>query len=326
MRRHRSKVRFAGTDELYQLLGCGEARLRDCLSHPHGQWYLRRVCTLTGIDMRNRRIGEIPHLSIIERAHERGCGRPLEDLHRHNKFYITAEPLTDDIVDAIKRGEIAMGGPELERREALMELGMDKDTAQGVEQIYGSNILVDATKGIQYLNETMELVIEGVEEALDDGPLAREPVQGVLLRLHDAKLHEDTIHRGPAQVIPAVREAVHRSLIDGDVKLLEPIQNVRIDVPSEHMGPASGEIQGRRGRVDDMFQEGDLMVIEGIAPVDEMIGFSSDIRSATEGRAAWNTENAGFRVMSDSLQRETIMDIRERKGLKMELPASIDYI
>ena len=68
------------------------------------------------------------------------------------------------------------------------------------------------------------------------------------------------------------------------------------------------------------------MVIEGIAPVDEMIGFSSDIRSATEGRAAWNTENAGFRVMSDSLQRETIMEIRERKGLKMELPASIDYI
>ena len=246
--------------------------------------------------------------------------------NRHNKFYITAEPLTEEIVDAIKRGEIAMGGPELERREALMELGMDKDTAQGVEQIYGSNILVDATKGIQYLNETMELVIEGVEEALDDGPLAREPVQGVLLRLHDAKLHEDTIHRGPAQVIPAVREAVHRSLIDGDVKLLEPIQNVRIDVPSEHMGPASGEIQGRRGRVDDMFQEGDLMVIEGIAPVDEMIGFSSDIRSATEGRAAWNTENAGFRVMSDSLQRETIMEIRERKGLKMELPASIDYI
>jgi elongation factor 2 len=246
--------------------------------------------------------------------------------NRHNKFYITAEPLTDEIIDAIKRGEIAMGGPELERREALMELGMDKDTAQGVEQIYGSNILVDATKGIQYLNETMELVIEGVEEALDDGPLAREPVQGVLLRLHDAKLHEDTIHRGPAQVIPAVREAVHRSLIDADVKLLEPIQNVRIDVPSEHMGPASGEVQGRRGRVDDMFQEGDLMVIEGIAPVDEMIGFSSDIRSATEGRAAWNTENAGFRVMSDSLQRETIMEIRERKGLKMELPASIDYI
>jgi elongation factor 2 len=90
------------------------------------------------------------------------------------------------------------------------------------------------------------------------------------------------------------------------------------------MGSASGEIQGRRGRVDDMFQEGDLMVIEGIAPVEEMIGFSSDIRSATEGRASWNTENAGFRVLSDNLQREKIMEIRERKGMKLELPGSVD--
>ncbi len=244
--------------------------------------------------------------------------------NRHNKFYITVEPLSDDIVEAIQRGEVSMDMPELERREALQEAGMDKDTSQEVEHIHGTNILIDDTKGIQHLNETMELVIEGLDEALDDGPLANEPVQGSLLRLHDAKLHEDTIHRGPAQVIPAVRDAVHRALIDADIKLLEPIQDVRIDVPSAHMGSASGEIQGRRGRVDDMFQEGDLMVIEGIAPVEEMIGFSSDIRSATEGRASWNTENAGFRVLSDTLQRETIMEIRERKGRKLELPASVD--
>ncbi|RLM56487.1 elongation factor EF-2 [Halobellus sp. Atlit-31R] len=244
--------------------------------------------------------------------------------NRHNKFYITVEPLSEDVVDAIKLGEVSMDMPELERREALQDAGMDKDTSQEVEHIHGTNILIDDTKGIQHLNETMELVIEGLEEALNDGPLAGEPVQGGLLRLHDAKLHEDTIHRGPAQVIPAVRDAVHRSLIDADIKLLEPIQNVRIDVPSEHMGSASGEIQGRRGRVDDMFQEGDLMVIEGIAPVEEMIGFSSDIRSATEGRASWNTENAGFRVLSDNLQREKIMEIRERKGMKLELPGSVD--
>ena len=244
--------------------------------------------------------------------------------NRHNKFYITVEPLSDDVVETIKLGEASMDMPELERREALQEAGMDKDTSQNVEHIHGTNILIDDTKGIQHLNETMELVIEGLDEALDDGPLANEPVQGALLRLHDAKLHEDTIHRGPAQVIPAVRNAVHRALIDADIKLLEPIQNVRIDVPSEHMGSASGEIQGRRGRVDDMYQEGDLMVIEGIAPVEEMIGFSSDIRSATEGRASWNTENAGFRVLSDNLQREKIMEIRERKGMKLELPSSVD--
>ena len=263
---------------------------------------------------------------VVYRESPQNASREVEGVspNRHNKFYITVEQLSNDIVDAIQLGEVSMDMPELERREALQEAGMDKDTSQEVEHIHGTNILIDDTKGIQHLNETMELVIEGLEEALDDGPLAAEPTQGALLRLHDAKLHEDTIHRGPAQVIPAIRDAVHRALIDGDIKLLEPIQDVRIDVPSAHMGSASGEIQGRRGRVDDMFQEGDLMVIEGIAPVGEMIGFSSDIRSATEGRASWNTENAGFRVLSDTLQREKIMEIRERKGMKLELPGSVD--
>jgi elongation factor 2 len=245
--------------------------------------------------------------------------------NNHNRFYITVEPLEDDVVETIKLGEASMDMPELERREALMDEGMDKDTAQNVEHIFNTNVFIDDTKGIQHLNETMELVIEGLEEALEDGPLAAEPVEGALIRLHDARLHEDAIHRGPAQVIPAVRRAVHNALIDGEIKLLEPIQEVRIDVPNEHMGAASGEIQGRRGRVDDMYQEGDLMVVEGIAPVDEMIGFSSDIRSATEGRASWNTENAGFRVMADNLQPEIIDEIRERKGMKLELPQQVDY-
>jgi elongation factor 2 len=245
--------------------------------------------------------------------------------NRHNRFYLDARPLNEDIVEKIKLGDVSMDMPEQERREALQEAGMDKDLSQNVEHIHGTNILIDDTKGIQHLNETMELVIEGLDDALDEGPLAGEPVQGTLLRLEDARLHEDTIHRGPAQVIPAVRNAVHNALVRGEVKLLEPMQDVRIDVPNEHMGAASGEIQGRRGRVDDMYQEGDLMVVEGIAPVDEMIGFSSDIRSATEGRASWNTENAGFEVMADNLQRETIMEIRERKGMKLELPEAIDY-
>ena len=245
--------------------------------------------------------------------------------NRHNRFYISIHPLSEDVVEALKQGKATMGMPELERREALQEAGLDKDTSQNVEHIHRSNIIIDDTKGIQHLNETMELVIEGMEEALDDGPLAAEPVQGTLVRLHDARLHEDAIHRGPAQVIPAVRESMHNALIDGRIKLLEPIQEVRIDVPNEHMGAASGEIQGRRGRVDDMYQEGDLMVVEGVAPVDEMIGFSSDIRSATEGRASWNTENAGFQVMADNLQPETIEQIRTRKGMKLELPEAIDY-
>ena len=265
---------------------------------------------------------------VVFREAPQEASREVEGIspNRHNRFYLTVQPLSEELVETLKMGEASMDMPELERREALQDAGLDKDTSQEVEHIHGTNIIIDDTKGIQHLNETMELVLEGFEEALNDGPLAAEPVEGGLIRLHDARLHEDAIHRGPAQVIPAVRQALHNALIDAEIRLLEPIQQVRIDVPPEHMGAASGEIQGRRGRIDDMYQEGDLQVVEGVAPVEEMIGFSSDIRSATEGRASWNTENAGFQVMADNLQRETIMEIRERKGMKLELPQTVDYL
>jgi elongation factor 2 len=264
---------------------------------------------------------------VVYRESPRKLSREVEGVspNRHNKFYITVELLSEVITEKIKQKEISMDSPELERRELLMELGMDKASAQNVKTIIGSNIIIDETKGIQYLNETMELVLEGFEEALEEGSLAREPVQGALVRLLDVKLHEDAIHRGPAQVIPAVRDALQKALIASRARLLEPVQNVRMDVPSEYMGPAAGEIQGRRGRIDDMYQEGNRMVVEGVAPVFEMLGFSSDIRSATEGRASWNTENAGFEPLADNLQTETILSIRKRKGLKVELPVGVNY-
>ena len=264
---------------------------------------------------------------VVFREAPQGSSREVEGIspNRHNRFYMTVETLDEEVVEALKKGEATMDMPELERREALQDAGLEKETSQEVEHIHGPNIVIDDTKGIQHLNETMELVLEGFEEALEKGPLANEPVEGALVRLLDARLHEDAIHRGPAQVIPAVRRSLHNALIDAEVRLLEPIQEVRIDVPPEHMGPASGEIQGRRGRIDDMYQEAGQQVVEGVAPVEEMIGFSSDIRSATEGRASWNTENAGFQVMADNLQRETVMQIRERKGMKLELPDAVDY-
>lgn len=246
--------------------------------------------------------------------------------NRHNRFYMEIEPLPNEVIEGLKSGAIDMNMPESERREKLQEGGVEKDTSQNVETIIDSNLIVDDTKGIQHLNETMELVVEGCEEALNEGPLAGEPVQGAMVRLLDAKLHEDAIHRGPAQVVPAVRGSLHSGLLDSKIKLLEPMQDVRIDVPNEHMGDASGEVNSRRGVIHDMYQESGQMVIEGSAPVEEMLGFSSAIRSSTGGRASWNTENAGFELMADNLQRETIEMIRERKGMKEELPDGLDYV
>src|SRR5207247_2179936 len=75
--------------------------------------------------------------------------------------------------------------------------------------------------------------------------------------------------------------------------LLEPIQKVFINVPQDFMGSAIGEIQSRRGVIEDISQEGEITVIHAKAPVSEMFGFASAVRSATQGRALWSTENAG---------------------------------
>ncbi|HMK45104.1 MAG TPA: elongation factor EF-2 [Methanocella sp.] len=246
--------------------------------------------------------------------------------NKHNRFYITVEPMPEAVFNAIKNGDFSMNMMEMDRRKTLEGLGMDKDVAKGVTHVYGTNMLVDMTKGIQYLKETMELIIEGMEEALKNGPLAREPAQGVLLKLIDVKLHEDAVHRGPAQVIPAMRSAVQGAVLSAQPTLLEPVQKVFISVPQAHMGSAVREIQGRRGTIIDIQSEGDLSIIEGSAPVAELFGFAGDIRGATEGRAMWNTEFLGFFPLPQNLQNEIVISIRKRKGLKAEIPRPSDFL
>ena len=246
--------------------------------------------------------------------------------NRHNRFYIEVEPLDSNIVDLIKSGEVSMRMPEVERREKFMEAGLKKDEAKGVTHIFESNILIDKTKGIQYLNETMELVIDGFEEVMKAGPLTREPCQAIRVTLVDAKLHEDAVHRGPAQVIPASRQAIQAAMLMADDTLLEPYQKVFIQTPQNNMGGATSEIQGRRGIINNMSQEGDMTIIESKAPVAELFGFAGDIRSATEGRAMWSTEFAGFETLPASLLKEIVLQIRQRKGLKSEVPKASDFV
>jgi elongation factor 2 len=265
---------------------------------------------------------------VIYRETVQGHAGPVEGKspNRHNRFYFEIERLPDEVVTRIKDGTLTMNMPETERRAILIEAGMEKEEAKKIVDIFGSNVLVDMTKGIQYLRETMELIIEGFHEATKTGPLTREPCEGIKVKLVDVTLHEDAVHRGPAQVIPAVRSAIFAAiLMAGDV-LLEPKQKVFINVPQTLMGSATQQIQGRRGQILDMHSEGDMAVIVGKAPVAEMFGFAGDLRSATEGRAIWSTELAGFEVLTQSLQPEVVKQIRQRKGLKAELPKPQDYI
>jgi len=240
--------------------------------------------------------------------------------NKHNRFYIEIEPLDEKIVKAIYDNDIPENVKKYKKdvEKKLQELGMDKITAKGAFGINGLNLITDVTKGIQYLHETRELIKEAFDEVMKSGPIADEPCRGLLVKLVDAKLHEDAIHRGPAQVIPAVRNAIYGSIMISDPILLEPIQKVFISTPQDLMGDASRELNQRRATVRNMETDKDMVNIDAKAPVAEMFGFAGSIRSATGGRVLWNTENMGFEPLPRNLQKDIVKQIRERKGLKPE--------
>ena len=246
--------------------------------------------------------------------------------NRHNKFYVEVEPLGMDVVKKIKTEGIVVGKNKVLMRDQLVEAGMDKLEAKNVVNITEGNMLIDMTKGVQYLRETMELIQESFDEVMLKGPLAREKCMGIKVKLKDVKLHEDTIHRGPAQVIPAVRNAIHAAILQGKATLLEPTQEVFINIPQNLMGNVTRELQGRRGQIIDIKTEEDMVSLQAEAPVAEMLGFAGDIRSATEGRALWSTEFAGFKPIPQNLFGEKVMEVRKRKGLKLEMPKTTDFV
>ena len=260
---------------------------------------------------------------VVYRENVAGKGGPFEGKspNKHNRFYFEVEPLPEVIIAALKSGEIPSGqrikdAKALEKQ--LRDLGMERDEARSVVWIHEGNMLLDMTKGIQNLHETMELVKDAYIEAMNRGPLAAEKCAGLKCSLVDAKLHEDSIHRGPAQVIPAVRNSLYGAMVQGDRVLLEPIQKLYLNCPQDVMGAALGDIQKRRATIEEMTQEGEATIISARTPVAEMFGFATSIRSATQGRVIWNTENSGFVPVPTNLQGEVVRKIRERKGLQPE--------
>ncbi len=260
---------------------------------------------------------------VVYRESIRKKGGPFEGKspNKHNRFYIVVEPIGEEIFKAIKEGTLSAEGKIKDSKalaRQLQDLGMDKFEARGVKAFHDTNVFIDGTKGIQYLHETMELCLQAFHEAMNRGPLANERVSGVKLKLVDAKLHEDSIHRGPAQVIPAARSAIYGAMCLAGRIILEPKQKVYLNVPQDVMGNATREMQQRRAVIEDMQQEGDLTIIHSKAPVSEMFGFASAIRSSTGGRVLWSTENVGFEPLPDELMKSVVASIRQRKGLKPE--------
>ena len=241
--------------------------------------------------------------------------------NKHNKFYIIVEPLDDNLYSAIKMGELPEGRIKKNDKvllEKLRELGWDAKKARDVRNVFHSCLFLDSTRGEVHIGEVIELVLDGFEQVMKEGPLAREPAVKMKVTLVDTKLHEDAIHRGPAQVLPAVRAAIKGAMLDAGAIIYEPVQILQIEAPVDYMGEISKLVQNKRGQLLEMNQEADHITVKAKMPVAEMFGLSNDLRSATGGRGVQYLVDQKFERLPIELQDKVIRIIRERKGLKID--------
>jgi elongation factor 2 len=264
---------------------------------------------------------------VVYRESILGTAGPVEGKspNKHNRFYIEVEPLDEGIINALNNNDLKEGRiKSKEMAQKFIEFGMDKEEARRVWEIHNKSMFLNMTRGIQHLDEVKELLLEGFENALKEGPLASEEVTGLKFKLIDAKLHEDAVHRGPAQVLPAIKNAIYGVIMLANPCLVEPIQKVFISAPIEYIGACNREIQNRRGLMVGQEIFGEVTEMEFEVPIAEMFGFAGDIRSATGGKGLFSTEMKGFNTLPRNLQDNVVREIRQRKGLSGE-PFSAEH-
>lgn len=241
--------------------------------------------------------------------------------NKHNRLYFKVEPESEALRQAFKDKKIPEGRSRKKDQavwELLEETGMDSKTARQVRDIYKGNLLLDGTRGIVYIGEIQELVNDMFEDVMNKGPIANEPCMNVIVTLTDAKLHEDAIHRGPAQMYPAVREGIRGAFYAAKPFILEPVQTLLFEAPEEYVGELSKIISNKRGQLLEMNQEGSIIQVKGKLPVAEMFGLANELRSGTEGRGSSSVVDQNFERLPEELQRRVAEQIRTRKGLKTE--------
>ncbi|UCE15876.1 MAG: elongation factor EF-2 [Candidatus Bathyarchaeota archaeon] len=248
--------------------------------------------------------------------------------NKHNRFWIQVEPLEKSVINMIEKGDIS----EVMSRKKIgtvlrAQAKWPTQEAKNVWSLEGHrNILVDLTKGIQYLREAREMINSGFRWASENGPLCEEPIRGIKAKLMDAKLHEDPVHRGPAQIMPATRRAFLGSFLTAEPVLLEPIYKIGVSVPEQWVGEVTGMITRKRGRILSSELKGSVTMITGYIPVAETFGLSADMRSVTSGHAFWQTQFDHWEKVPENIALSVIEEIRKRRGLSADIPKPSRFI
>lgn len=259
--------------------------------------------------------------------------------NKHNRLFMKAVNLPDGLPEAIDDKKITPRQEMKERARYLAdEFGFDVGEARKIwcfgPEGTGPNLVVDVTKGVQYLNEIKDSVVAGFQWASKEGVLCEENMRGVRFDLHDVALHADAIHRGGGQIIPTARRVFYACQLTAKPTLLEPVYLVEIQCPQMDAGGIYGVLNRRRGHVSEEIKiEGTPMVtVKAYLPVNESFGFTADLRSNTGGKAFPQCSFDHWQLMGGdgldpaSKSGAVILETRKRKGLKENVPALDNYL
>ena len=189
------------------------------------------------------------------------------------------------------------------------------------------NMLVDCCGKTEQLDQEMLMaVIAGFEFACKTGPLCREPVRRMRVNLLDMQLSEDTELHSSTEITHAVGKAIFGSFLSAKPVLEEPVYKTIITVNSELSGECSRIITTRRGKIKSFEQKDALSVITAYIPVAETFNLSKDLRSATSGRAFWQSILDRWEIVPEKLSAKVIIEVRQRKGLPAEVPTANKFL
>ena len=247
--------------------------------------------------------------------------------NRHNKIFLKVEPLEPAIGDMLRTGQIGEMKDKKMMAELLKKEGWDTDTIKRIMRLDSrGNVLINGTKGVQFVAESTDSINSGFDDVMKEGPLAKEQMRDCKFTFTHFVPHEDTAHRGLSQLGPASRRACMGALLTAGTTILEPILAVEVRVPTDLVGNVATVLSGKRGKVLDMQQKGALSIVTGELPASETFTLSEDMRGQTAGKAMWNTHFKEWGELPKSKLSEMMSDIRKRKGLSPEPPTADEFI
>ncbi|KAK4686119.1 elongation factor 2, partial [Tremellales sp. Uapishka_1] len=258
--------------------------------------------------------------------------------NKHNRLWVKAEPLDEELSKDIEAGRVApRDDPKLRARYLADTYGWDVTDARKIwcfgPDTTGPNVLTDASKGVQYMNEIKDSCVAAMQWATKEGAVAEEVMRGIRFNILDCTLHTDSIHRGTGQIMPTCRRVCYAAQLLAKPALQEPMFLVEIACPDSAQGGVYSCLNVRRGHVFSAEQRigTPMYTMKAYLPVSESFGFNAALREATGGQAFPQAVFDHYALMNGDVTDKTTKvyelasKIRVRKGLKPEVPLYDQY-